>query len=562
MRDFTSKAIIVYYKEKEEINGNPKSPVKLSDESFYFIPKIWELMQDESPVSSDILCLALNSLKVLLTTPPFHSLLIQILYKCIENIKLHKSVVQCYSISFNIMQTLSKNVLTFNKTLTQWIEEISNEQPLIDIILESCAHYMQVVTNSPLYINLKSDIGSTIFDGRYFHGINIANRLRLLEEVVQNGGNNVKIGNERLLKLWKLYVTDCKISYDTKEFLKFIYGETGHPSNPLPENIFQPSENLYLFDLICKSRDQICEKQPIQYYKCFAKQFKLVNLEKGAISLKYGKIRVLNFENIYGMDELWDNAIFSIETIRVNFCYLLIYVIINLYGVSYPKKIEVCQTALNKCITRIINADPEKEQNQITNLVKFLVLFMEVIEGRKFSSYNEHINSHTVTYAITVTLKTSIFISFYFILANLSKKLQVTSDVTLGKIRKFIADTFHLPFLGFQMNSSQKVYDIEEDDIQLNDLSWTQQIIVQPYPGYNNENLHLWIAQKNNFTNRLFLLLSKENTEYVDIVWDLLSSLPANQKILSDIMNLNVIIDSEVRHILDNNDVGSMEYSF
>ena len=69
-----------------------------------------------------------------------------------------------------------------------------------------------------------------------------------------------------------------------------------------------------------------------------------------------------------------------------------------------------------------------------------------------------------------------------------------------------------------------------------------------------------WIAHKGSFTNRLFLLLSKENTGYVDIVWDLLSSLPRKSKNLNGIQNLNVTCDTEVKYSIQII-IGSMEYS-
>ena len=552
MKDFTSKAIIVYTKEIQEnqdiITGVTKTTISLPDESLYFIPTFWEILQDGSPTPIEIPYLAQQAIKELLISPPFHTFLLRYLFMCIENIKAHKSVAQSYSISYYIMDTFSKNIETSHKSLTQWIEEISREYPLIDIILNSCIHYMEVVLKSQELKNPKADITMTTFEGNYCHSVNIFNRLRLLETVVKNGGDNVKMGKEKILKLWNLYVTDCKIACDTNQFLAWLCQENQQPNNILPSNFFQTEENFYLFDLIFQSRNQLTEKFIMLYFKCFAKQFKLVNLEKGAITIKYGRIRVLKFENLFGMDQLWDNAIFCADNARVKFCNLLIDVHVNLYEANYDKKIEICQAFLSKCMKNIINADPEKDQAQITNLIKLLVLFLEVIDGKKFSSYNEHSTSHTNPSTILITLKPCIDIIILSFLANTTKKLQVAFDVTIGKIRKMIADIFHLSFLGFQMSSSLRVYELEEDDYQLRELGGAQQIFAQIYTGYNSENLQSWIAHKGSFTNRLFLLLSKENTGYVDIVWDLLSSLPADQNILNGIQNLNVTCDTEVRH--------------
>lgn len=113
-----------------------------------------------------------------------------------------------------------------------------------------------------------------------------------------------------------------------------------------------------------------------------------------------------------------------------------------------------------------------------------------------------------------------------------------------------IADSFRLPFNGFQMQSGPKVYDIEEDEFQYRNISWGNQIIVTPYQGYNNETMQSYIAHNIIYTTHLFLLLSKENTAYVDIVWELLSSLPPNHKMLTDIESLNIICNSEVNSFI------------
>ena len=128
------------------------------------------------------------------------------------------------------------------------------------------------------------------------------------------------------------------------------------------------------------------------------------------------------------------------------------------------------------------------------------------------------------------------------------KKLQVAHDITVGSLRKMIADAFRLPFNGFQMQANQKIYEIEDDDFLFKNILWVPQISVTPYQGYNNETLQSWIAHNTSYINHLFLLLSKENTAYVDIVWDLMSSIPPNHKMLSDIEGLNIICNTEVAY--------------
>ena len=124
-------------------------------------------------------------------------------------------------------------------------------------------------------------------------------------------------------------------------------------------------------------------------------------------------------------------------------------------------------------------------------------------------------------------------------------------EVKIGQLRKKVADAYNLPYGGFRMRTSVRVYEPEDDDAQLRSIGWAQQLLIEPYQvkneensqsnkESNNKNLKTLFAHNENYMNHLFLLLSKENTTYVDSVWELLSTLPSNQKMLTEIQALNV----------------------
>lgn len=429
MRDFSQKAILVQKKQKafeeekrveEDIKNNatqrmekpPNEKKKLivehkisgelvepSDDCLYFIPTFWKLMQDEAPVSADLSELALDALNKLLVGNTFYDYFAQFLFLCIQNMKKNKSIVQCNTIAYYILSSFKGSKNIYGITLQEWLKEISQAQPLIDIILSGCKHYEDIVEKA----KPKGEISDFIFEGKSKHSLNLVGRFRILETILQNGGESVKIGNERLLQLWKIYVTECKVSYDTKEFLNWISQEKEQSSNIIPYNIFQPEENAYLFQLVCQSRNILSDKLLSYYFKCFAKQFKLVNLTRGSIEIKRGKIKVLNFDQVFGIDELWENAIFCNDHIRNKFCDLLIDAYNNISVTSYAKRIEIWKIFVNRCMASIINANPEKDQIQITNQIKLLILFLEVIDGKKFAG--EHAANNVNSSSILFTYK-------------------------------------------------------------------------------------------------------------------------------------------------------------
>ena len=126
------------------------------------------------------------------------------------------------------------------------------------------------------------------------------------------------------------------------------------------------------------------------------------------------------------------------------------------------------------------------------------------------------------------------------------KKLEVKLNVTIGQLRKEIANAFHLPFGGFQMGTKTRIFDREDDDTQYHSLGWCQQITIKKYVNDISEDPKLTVAQNHSYINYLFLLLSKESAPYVELVWELLVTLPTNQKIANDIKALEVPPATEV----------------
>ena len=77
--------------------------------------------------------------------------------------------------------------------------------------------------------------------------------------------------------------------------------------------------------------------------------------------------------------------------------------------------------------------------------------------------------------------------------------------------------------------------------MKLRNSAWTHQIYATKYQSeVFSENPKLYLAHNQSYINTLFLLLSKETTSYVDPVWNLLTTLPPNKKMQSDIETLNI----------------------
>lgn len=96
------------------------------------------------------------------------------------------------------------------------------------------------------------------------------------------------------------------------------------------------------------------------------------------------------------------------------------------------------------------------------------------------------------------------------------------------------------------MKGPVRTYEPEDDDTQFRNIGWSQSLFIELYPGQSNESIKTLLAHNITYINHLFVLLTKENTAYVDTVWELLSILPSNEKILAEIKALNIPDSSPV----------------
>ena len=113
--------------------------------------------------------------------------------------------------------------------------------------------------------------------------------------------------------------------------------------------------------------------------------------------------------------------------------------------------------------------------------------------------------------------------------------------MTLGQIKRKAAEVFGFPFNGFQLSSKVRVFSAEDDDSQLQEFGWQDPLYVVKNGGcLDGGNFKVLLAQNQAYISHLFLLLSKESACYVDSVWDLLMLLPPNQKMKSDLENIDL----------------------
>ena len=422
MKEFTIKAYNVQEKSKSfmdiknfeipqiSLEGEYTNTGELtipSDDELYFLPTFWKLMQDDAPVSTAITEQAALAIRPILNNPHCLKVRIQYLYLCLQNIKQKKSIQQSIALAHIMFLTFNNQKESYGKTLQDLFKEINKKDPLIDLILSSCEYYNKEVGEKIKQTKIQGEIGDAIFMGRYKHSQNLMTRLNFLKFILHLGGIAMKFTNENILKLWNIFTIDCSLENDTQEFLKWLSIERENTPDLLPISIFGKEENVYLFKIISQSREFLAKNLGISFYKCFAKHFKLINLEDNVVEIKRGRVKAINIGMIIGLDDLWENVGYNHQDqTRVKFCELLIDLYLNVSEILQPRKSEICKTFVDRCMSIIMNADYEKEQIKIANIVKLLILFIDIMDGKKYNS-NEVSTQHQNLYTIMANMKSS-----------------------------------------------------------------------------------------------------------------------------------------------------------
>ena len=100
------------------------------------------------------------------------------------------------------------------------------------------------------------------------------------------------------------------------------------------------------------------------------------------------------------------------------------------------------------------------------------------------------------------------------------------------------------------MESKTKNYNYSQSDNRnlLKAIGWPHTLSFHRSSS-NLDNSKTYLAQNQAHINALFVLLSKENTGYVDLVWRLLNSVPTNKEMQRDITSIE--LNDEVIKILN-----------
>ncbi len=391
-------------KKSVPANGGPSEPAEVSgaiernasgevvvpaDECLYGLPRLWALQQDDSPLSQQLVEQVLSAFKEIMTAPTAARYRHQYLYLCMENLKNNRSVPQSLTLANYILLLIYRYKLVHKTTMQELIKRLAKDYGVVEIMVNSFQHYARLVRDFISKGAKPETLADAVIVGKYKHSFNLDMRFIFTECILKfGGGEEVKLGKDNLLKLWKLFVEDSPAEFDTRHFLRWLSSEKETNANVAPSTFLSVEENRALFDTLCESRLRLGNAAlALGYQKCFANTFKLVNIAAGAGEVKRGRIRTLKFASVVGMDAVWTNArLCSDEPARVKFCELLIDVYTNLHDSLSGQRKEIMADFVDRCMEWIAKAKDLHDDLTLSNLLKLLQQFFDTMDGTKYDT--------------------------------------------------------------------------------------------------------------------------------------------------------------------------------
>ena len=528
--------------ESEKMSGLPLQVHKPTDGCLYCIPILYEITQDESNTPANLVEFALKALQDTLSHQQCEKFRPQYLFLTLQRVKFNKSVPQNLFLALFLLKCLKQLGSTMGNAMNStkgWIEKLKKEGfQLIPMIMESLKIYETLVQEKLDKTITMENINHTALVGKMRHSLNIDERLLFLELILQNGEKD-NFGKENILMLWDLCMNrKYSIIYETGAFLNFISGEKVNSLHKLPMIYFSQKDNLLFFEIICQ-HSSLAENKMVNYFQCISKLFKLVNLEKGVIDIVKGKARVKSFSDLIGLEELWKivcSVSFADEKQKEKLIEMLVDIYVYFHDSLQDKKYDIYSMFIDKCFVLMQKAETENNENGICTAIKLTLQFLETLYGKKYvpKEEDEELKAfYSHKYPVMVTLKPE----------NKTVRLDVGTSATVGELKKLIAEALGIPFCLFQISGLNKTeYEPDDYDEELRSLGWSTNFIVtrckETKKGLREPKC--LIADNEEYMGYLFKLLSKEGTIYGDSLWQLITSLPRNEKISKSILELKV----------------------
>jgi len=330
------------------------------------------------------------------------------LLACLSNLRAGTSLYPSIVVALCILEGLdaSRDDDSGGLSTKKAICVLEQQLGLVSVILGDITNYDSQVKEALKQLVRKGKsppekVESYVFAGRTEHQPTLEKLLEVLEFLVLNSNWAVSIKAENLDTLWKIFVLYPNFTSDQTLFLQFLnkkrqrqvrnYEAGAYSKSHYQEvSLFTPPEQKHLFtQILCNPTFVDYSKLTTGLSKCFHTYFKLINREHGFIQQQRKKIEVTKFEDMIGMDSLWQISIDSEnERARDESRELLVDIHLRL-DQSYEQAARrgIMEAFVDRSMQMLLDTskEPRSEvtERKSLNVINVLAEFLDRYEGRK-----------------------------------------------------------------------------------------------------------------------------------------------------------------------------------
>jgi hypothetical protein len=314
------------------------------------------------------------------------------------------------------------------------------------------------------------------FSGNFTHTANIDERLKFLEFILVESENEVKVGEEGITELWKIFMENNSFTFESVQFLKWLSKSqeenrkmsgsgSGHyqyqQPYPSTNHFLTFDEQVFFFKRVLTSNKNYANKNGVElsFFKSFAKYFKIINEHHKLVQVRRGRVRVLQFNNLFGTSLLWDLvSTCANDKCREYYAVLLVDLHLNLGKSLLPERKTIWQLFFKTSFQLLQEAEAKNSEHVIQAIVELISLFLDRFDGTRFEMDDDLPFQHT--FPINIILKPE----------NVSRKIEISFFNTVGNFRLAIANAFNIHISQFQLLTKHAKFQPEDDDTAMKEF--------------------------------------------------------------------------------------------
>lgn len=275
-------------------HGNTNAQKKIS--KLVDLNIIWLAIQDETELSQKSKTAALDTLIELMLAFDLANTS-EYLEKAIENLKVGKSPIQCFTLIEKVLQSVLRR--GYPSTL--------KSEDLIILAISSAEKYIsEARENSPMD---GRNIEDMVFSGTLSHKDTIKKYFDFIGYLVKNFDTQNKLSTDHIDMMFKVFVQDSISKAERELFYQFFtYDEFDVTQDD--KKVATGKIREYLFSILCKQLSS--ENCGLSEFNCFETNFFYVNSQKRNLKREVNEqvFRTVSMK-LDGLDIVWDFSIFS-----------------------------------------------------------------------------------------------------------------------------------------------------------------------------------------------------------------------------------------------------------